>query len=57
MTAAGDNSAETRMRLSQNWTLGEFRLDGIRNGTYVLILRLSGDEIVLRRSKWVSVET
>jgi hypothetical protein len=27
--------------------LGEFRLDGIRRGTYVLTLRLSGDEVVL----------
>ena len=28
-------------------SLGEFRLDGIRRGNYVLTLRLSGDEIVL----------
>jgi hypothetical protein len=28
-------------------SLGEFRLDGIHGGTYVLTLRLCGDEIVL----------
>lgn len=28
-------------------TLGEFRLDGIRGGTYRLTLRVGGDEIVL----------
>jgi hypothetical protein len=48
LTAAGDNSAETPDALvAELDPLGEFRLDGIRSGTYVLILRLSGDEIVL----------
>ncbi|CAD5374300.1 conserved hypothetical protein [Rubrivivax sp. A210] len=27
--------------------LGEFRIDGVRGGTYVLTLRMGGDEIVL----------
>lgn len=39
---AGDDARSTALD-----TLGEFRLDGVRGGTYRLTLRVGGDEIVL----------
>jgi hypothetical protein len=48
LTAARDDGTETPgAHVATLDSLGEFRLDGIRRGTYVLTLRLSGDEIVL----------
>jgi hypothetical protein len=48
LTAASNDGTETPgAHVAAVGFLGEFRLDGIRGGTYVLTLRLSGDEIVL----------
>ena len=48
LTAASNDGTETPgVNVAAVDFLGEFRLDGIRGGTYVLTLRLSGDEIVL----------
>ena len=48
LNAASDDGAEApRAHVATLDPLGEFRLDGIRCGTYVLTLRLCGDEIVL----------
>ena len=48
LTAARDDGGETPGAHAVTLdALGEFRLDGIRRGAYVLTLRLSGDEIVL----------
>jgi len=44
--SAASNDAPGAHRAALD-SLGEFRLDGIRRGTYVLTLRVSGDEIVL----------
>lgn len=45
LRAGGPPPAPTRLAAID--TLGEFHLDDIREGTYVLTLRLGGDEIVL----------
>jgi hypothetical protein len=53
LSAAPDGGAEApRRHVATLDPLGEFRLDGIRRGIYVLTLRLSGDEIVL---PWIDV--
>ena len=43
--ASGGGAQTQRDRGST--TLGEFRLEGMRRGTYVLTLRMGDDEIVL----------
>jgi len=48
MTAAASDGMESpRAHVATLGFLGEFRLTGIQSGTYVLTLRVSGDEIVL----------
>ena len=48
MTAAAKDGAEApRAHVATLGFLGEFRLAGVHSGTYVLTLRVSGDEIVL----------
>lgn len=48
LTAAADEAAGTpALHVAKLDALGEFHLEGIRRGIYVLTLRLSGDEIVL----------
>ena len=48
MTAASNDGPEAPgAHAATLGFLGEFRLDGVRSGTYVLTLRVSGDEIVL----------
>lgn len=45
--ASDDGAAAPGTHVAKLDPLGEFYLDGIRRGKYVLTLRLSGDEIVL----------
>lgn len=48
LTTASDGAAGTPgAHVATLDRMGEFRLDGIRRGIYVMTLRLSGDEIVL----------
>jgi len=48
LTAASDEATGTPgAHVATLDPMGEFRLDGIRRGIYVMTLRLSGDEIVL----------
>ena len=46
-TQSGDDADGTAARVASLDELGEFRLDGVRGGTYRLTLRMGGDEIVL----------
>ena len=46
-TQTGDGIGLADARVAALDALGEFRLDGVRGGTYRLTLRLGGDEIVL----------
>ena len=46
-TQTGDGIELADARVAALDALGEFRLDGVRGGTYRLTLRLGGDEIVL----------
>lgn len=46
-TQSGDDAGGTGARIASLDDLGEFRLDGVRGGTYRLTLRMGGDEIVL----------
>ena len=45
--AGGDGTAPAASRTAALDELGEFRIDGIHRGAYVLTLRLGDDEIVL----------
>ena len=45
--ASGDSGEAASTRVATLDALGEFRLEGIRHGAYVLTLRLGEDEIVL----------
>lgn len=47
LIAQSDNNAPDQARMAALDALGEFRLDGVRGGTYQLTLRVGDDEIVL----------
>jgi len=47
--ASGDDDAAASARATALDAMGEFRLEGVRRGAYVLTLRLGEDEIVLPR--------
>jgi len=46
-SASGEGSGTESAKLATLDALGEFRLEGVRRGSYVLTLRLGEDEIVL----------
>jgi len=46
-TAAEPGGAGDRAHVASLDALGEFRLEGVRGGTYQITLRMGGDEIVL----------
>ena len=46
-TASGDGSEAATAKVASLDALGEFRIEGIRRGAYMLTLRLGEDEIVL----------
>ena len=45
--ASGDGDGAASAQAAALDALGEFRLEGVRRGAYVLTLRLGDDEIVL----------
>ena len=47
--ASGDDDATASAHATALDAMGEFRLEGVRRGAYVLTLRLGDDEIVLPR--------